>query len=347
MTSFISHSAVSQKVSAALEQKIQISYPNAPYMKKTIVIGDLVHAILSEIAASAKIQESCTSIEAVLTGSYLTNQVVPIHPIVNDKDLKIYFRLRDGRMKYELYQEVRKIAAKYLITQVDQQGLLSFTHALFDIGATKDHSTPVKNTLLGFIQLSGEAGECPLDLSMVFADGPYLTHLTNIDSLEVPIQLCGSGLGSEDTPGEFIIRSKEGENIEEILSQLEQYKITSSRKDWDPSQVNYFELARYFIWICEKCTESGSAVFSCFYQGSIDKNSPRDLWDNLCKLVMSKRNLFAQYPFLLFCNFLFHVRPPIDASSYLLALQDVFDSLLDRMPRMEPLKDILYTEDKN
>lgn len=342
MSTIFSPYIITDKVSAFLAGRVFLSIPGKPW-NQPLLIGDVVRGFLSEIQASQEIQEACTKIEASLTGSYLANQVVSLHPVVNDKDFKIHFFVQEGVDKSLLYQKVHRIAARYFKSKVIADSSKFSEYSLRDIGVLKDRVTFVKDMMLGSIGLAAETEDLPFEINMLFLNASSLTHLANVDSLEVPLQVFNGDLGSERA-GEFILRSKEGEDVGQILSQLEQRVITSSKNDWNPRDVSHFELARYFIWIVDRWTELGTSVFSCFYQGSIEKKGTlKNLWPSLCDIVVDKRSTFPAYPFFLLCNFLFHA-PSDQASSSLLEMQDVFDNLLQNVPQCKPLQKVLYTE---
>ena len=340
---------ITQKITSFLEGQIFLSTPFRSDWLQDVRIRNFVYPLLSEIRLSTEIQEACTKIETSLTGSYLANQVINLHPVVNDKDIKIHLFVKPGVDKESLYYKVNTIAKKHLMNQVVPKEFVNFDCELRDIGVLKDTNSPVKGMRLGSISLMGEWGEVPLELSIIISDESCLSHLTNVDSLYVPLQAFDNGLLGSDAPGEFVLRSREGENVETVLSDLHKRIITSAKMDWNPAEVSYFELARYFIWIVERWTEPMGSVFSCFARGSLEKLlPPKILWDLFYKKVREKRSMFSSYPFFLTCNFLFHFSP-IRNPSWMNLLEADFTKALEGL--REPfrsvhsnLQKILYIE---
>lgn len=338
-------STISEKISSFLDEKIFLANPFDLSQFQPFRIRDFLQPFLSDIQSSREIQDACTKIETSITGSYLANQVVNLHPIVNDKDIKIQFFVKPGTDKAALYMKIHTLARKHLVRQVCPPQWADYYLPLSKFGVRKDVYNPnVKGMGLGSIEILGDWGQAPLELSMLILDQPAFTHLTNVDSLYVPLEVFGHDLGSE-RPGEFLLRSREKGNLLEILSDLKKRVITSCKTDWDPVQLSHFELSRYFIWIVEKWTERGSAIFSNFALGSLDKASVKDLWVFLSNKVREKRLTFAGYPFFLLCNYLSHFSEAKD-SCILQMLENEFTEILLSLPNFfRNLYPVLYSQE--
>lgn len=316
---------ITEIIKSFLNEEVFVVSPQNQHVEESISVEKVIHTLFLECLASKEITETCSKISVSIKGSYLANQAITaLHPVVNDKDVEFRFIVKEGYDKSIVYQNIHDIATRYFKNQ--------------------DSYIFFNNMLLASIILANNKGGLPLELSMLFADHTSLTHLTNVDSLYVPIQEFEGKLGSEK-PEEFILCSREGGNVEITLSQLKERTITSSKMDWNPEWLSHRELARYFTWIIERWTEPGTSIFSPFFEGSIRKNSPEELWKNLCKTIIKKRPSFPSYPFFLLTNFLFHI-PLSLASNWILQKPNIFTSQLRKTPFATDLQNILYTEGK-
>ncbi len=290
-----------RKITTCLNEKIIISHPETKY-KKEIIIHDLIHKILSQIQNSEELITLCNW-EAYFSGSYLMDQ-----KYVNDKDIKFIFLAKDCNKISRINELVYKIARDCLIQNFLDERVSGLCRSLKDIGALKDNYIFFKNTLLSTIILQGNEETLPLDLSFIFITEKtsYLSHLTSYDSLYIPLTAHPKGLGSFNV-NEFSLCTREQESLDSILAKIQDKVITTTKRDWDPENVNFFELGRYFIWIIEGCREPDNILFPCFLEGSLRKNQPNDLWKNLSQFVVEKRDKIEHYSFFLMANYLFHV----------------------------------------
>lgn len=342
---------VTQKIAPFFADPFSLHRPYYQNYRTSVNTGQFVHSFLSEIQSSQEIQSACTNIEASLTGTYLANQIIDLHPVYNDKDIKVLFFARPGQNKDELYRKVHAIAKKHLMRHVvPAQFLPNFQCDLRDIGVLRDSYAPcVKGMGIGSISLSSGWGFAPLELTVMILDESSLTHLTNVDSLYVPLNAFGPYLGSE-VANEFTLCTRENAPLETVLSDLENRIITSSKTDWDPAQVSHYELARYFIWIVERWTEPGISIFPCFAKGCLSKVlSVQRLWQLVYEKVYEKRSMFSSYPFFLLSNFLFHFSDSRDPSLFF-SLKEDFATALEslKIPARSlhnSLQKLLYTEE--